>query len=154
MQSEPDGRCRDCGEPVWWQDEQLVSSFGNRWCYGPERIPQMTRHHVLPGMAQYIVPSPLGQECHCLVRAEPHIHHHPHPVVDLHHDHDHHATAVAEIAAKREDDWKAQADLMHADLGDLLRAVGMFAGARPESPHELMQIAISKVHSLRLRVPE
>lgn len=70
-----DGYCTDCGEPVWWQDNQLVVRSGRRWCFGMgEAHPGMTRHHALPGMAQYVVPSPEGQVCHCLARSAPHIH--------------------------------------------------------------------------------
>lgn len=36
-------------------------------------------------------------------------------------------------------------ELMLADLGDLLRAVGMFDGAQDRTPHELMQEAIRRV---------
>jgi len=34
----------------------------------------MERWHVLPGMAQYVVPAPEGKVCHCLDRGKAHIH--------------------------------------------------------------------------------
>jgi hypothetical protein len=74
-----DGTCTDCGEPIWWSgsdgNQRLVTQDGNRWCFGPNRSRiGMKRWHALPGMAQYIVPSPLGQVCHCLDRRDRHIH--------------------------------------------------------------------------------
>lgn len=69
------GHCRDCGLPVWFHDERLVTRDGNRWCFGPDRSRvAMERWHALPGMAQYVVPSPEGKVCHCLARSRPHIH--------------------------------------------------------------------------------
>lgn len=71
-----DGYCTDCGEPVWWHVESLVTRDGRRWCYGPDRERvTMTHHHVLPDMPQYVVPAPEGQVCHCLARSCAHIHH-------------------------------------------------------------------------------
>jgi hypothetical protein len=75
----PDGTCTDCGEPIWWSgsdgNQRLVTQGGNRWCFGPDRSRiGMTRWHALPGMAQFIVPSPNGQVCHCLDRKDPHVH--------------------------------------------------------------------------------
>ena len=74
-----DGLCTDCGETIWWTgsdgNQRLVTQGGNRWCFGPNRSRiSMERHHALPGMAQYVVPAPLGQVCHCLDRKDPHIH--------------------------------------------------------------------------------
>lgn len=70
-----DGYCADCGLPVWWQDERLVSRRGERWCYGKDEAHfGMTYHHALPGMAQYVVQAPEGQVCYCLARPGPHIH--------------------------------------------------------------------------------
>jgi hypothetical protein len=42
----------------------------------------------------------------------------------------------------------AERDLMLGDLGDLLRAVGMFDGAQPRTPHDLMQAAIARVRQM------
>ena len=58
--------------------------------------------------------------------------------------------SVAQQTARQAwDDAQAQTrrlqDLMLADLADLLRAVGMFDGAQPKTPHNLMQEAISRV---------
>ena len=36
-------------------------------------------------------------------------------------------------------------ELMHDDLRDLLDALGMFSGARPQAPHEVMREAIAEV---------
>jgi hypothetical protein len=70
-----DGFCTDCGEPVWWHDDQLVTRSGLQWCQGKDDShPGMTHWHALPGMAQYIAPSPEGQVCHCLARSGAHIH--------------------------------------------------------------------------------
>jgi hypothetical protein len=73
-----DGVCRDCGQPVWWDSSgtsNLVTRDGNRWCFGPGRTRvSMERHHALPGMAQYVVPSPEGKVCHCLARDYAHVH--------------------------------------------------------------------------------
>lgn len=49
---------------------------------------------------------------------------------------------------------RAEQDAMHADLGDLLRAVGMFDGARPESPHEVMLQAVDVARRDHARVAE
>ena len=69
------GYCTDCGEPVWWQDGELVNSPGVRWCYGPGRTRvSMERQHALPGMRQWIAQSRDGEVCRCLAREEPHIH--------------------------------------------------------------------------------
>jgi hypothetical protein len=68
-----DGYCADCGQPVWWHDEQLVDRDTNRWCFGPGRTRvAMERWHALPGMHQYIAAAPAGQPCQCLVRSGPH----------------------------------------------------------------------------------
>lgn len=74
-----DGYCTDCGEPIWWSgsdgNQRLVTQDGNRWCFGPNRSRIGKTHwHALPGMAQFIVPSPVGQVCHCLDRKDPHVH--------------------------------------------------------------------------------
>lgn len=70
-----DGYCADCGEPLWWADGRLVTRSGSRWCQGKDGThPGMTRWHALPGMAQYVVPAPEGQVCHCLDRDGAHIH--------------------------------------------------------------------------------
>jgi len=70
-----DGYCTDCGEPVWWHDERLVTRSGRKWCFGKDAHRNgMTHQHALPGMAQYVVRSPEGQVCHCLDRDAPHIH--------------------------------------------------------------------------------
>jgi len=70
-----DGHCTDCGLPVWWLDDKLVTREGQWWCFGPDRSRVIgERWHALPGMAQYVVPAPEGQVCHCLVRARAHIH--------------------------------------------------------------------------------
>src|ERR1044071_8513603 len=70
-----DGYCTDCGEPVWWHDERLVTRSGRKWCFGKDdRRNGMTHEHALPGMPQYVVRSPEGQVCHCLDRDAPHIH--------------------------------------------------------------------------------
>jgi len=54
----------------------------------------------------------------------------------------------AEIRAKL--DRAAQTNsLMQDDLGDLLRALGMFDGARPQSPHEVMRDAIDVARHMR-----
>lgn len=75
-----EGHCRDCGLPVWWHDDNLVTRDGNRWCYGPHRSRiAMERHHALPGMPQFVVRAPVGKVCHCLDRANPHIH----QIIDL-----------------------------------------------------------------------
>jgi hypothetical protein len=45
---------------------------------------------------------------------------------------------------------QAQAtDVMIGDLRDLLDALGMFSGARPESPHDVMREAIAVARSYR-----
>lgn len=50
-------------------------------------------------------------------------------------------------------EWsRDERDLIHEDLRGLLRALGMFDGARPESPHEVMQQAIAKAARLRAAV--
>ena len=70
-----DGHCADCGLPVWWRDGRLITRDGEKWCFGPDRSRVMgERWHALPGMPQYVTPSPEGKVCHCLVRAKPHIH--------------------------------------------------------------------------------
>jgi hypothetical protein len=61
--------------------------------------------------------------------------------------------SVAQQAARQAwDDATAQVrrmlDLMLADLGDLLRAAGMFDGAQPKTPHNLMQEAIARVRRM------
>jgi hypothetical protein len=69
------GNCTDCGEPVWWHDDRLVTRNGLKWCFGKDDSHVgMTHQHALPGMPQFIVPSPLGQVCHCLARRDPHVH--------------------------------------------------------------------------------
>ena len=69
------GHCRDCGLPVWWHDEKLVTRDGSHWCFGSGRTRmRMERWHALLGMPQYVVASPEGQICNCLARAVPHIH--------------------------------------------------------------------------------
>lgn len=42
--------------------------------------------------------------------------------------------------------------LMQDDIGDLLRALGMFDGARSQSPHEVMREAIARVEQIRRRL--
>jgi hypothetical protein len=42
--------------------------------------------------------------------------------------------------------------MIQDDLRDLLRALGMFDGARPQSPHEVMREAIAKVEEIRRRL--
>jgi len=75
VETQSPGCCTDCGETVWWEDGRLVTFHGNRWCYGPDRQRiAMERWHVLPGMAQYVVPAPEGKVCHCLDRGKAHIH--------------------------------------------------------------------------------
>lgn len=72
-----DGVCTDCGEPVWWDGpgKCLETRDGQRWCFGLQRQRTvMTHWHVLPGMSQYIVPSPEGQPCRCLARSYEHVH--------------------------------------------------------------------------------
>ncbi len=70
-----DGYCADCGQPVWWHDEQLVDRDTNRWCFGPGRTRvAMERWHALPGMHQFVAAAPAGQPCQCLVRSGPHVH--------------------------------------------------------------------------------
>jgi|SRR5215831_1325896 len=70
-----DGYCTDCGEPVWWHDDRLVTRSGLKWCQGAGGAhPGMTRWHALPGMAQYVVRSPDGAVCHCPDWGGPHIH--------------------------------------------------------------------------------
>lgn len=70
-----EGYCTDCGKPVWWQDDRLVTRIGLRWCQGlDDSHAGMTHWHALPGMAQYVVRSPEGRVCHCLDRAFPHMH--------------------------------------------------------------------------------
>ncbi|SRR6266568_710227 len=69
------GFCADCGLPIWWQDERLVSRGEQRWCFGPDRSRvTMERWHHLPGMAQYVVQAANDSVCHCLSRSGPHIH--------------------------------------------------------------------------------
>lgn len=43
----------------------------------------------------------------------------------------------------------AERDAMYGDLGQLLRTLGMFDGARPQSSHEVMLEAIAEVAKLR-----
>jgi hypothetical protein len=70
-----DGYCTDCGEPVWWHEDRLVTRSGRKWCFGKDAArPGMTHWHVLPGMAQWVARSPDGQVCRCLDRDGPHIH--------------------------------------------------------------------------------
>lgn len=70
-----DGYCTDCGEPVWWHDERLVTRSGRKWCLGKDEAhPGMTHHHALPGMAQWVARAPDGETCRCLDRDGPHIH--------------------------------------------------------------------------------
>lgn len=70
-----DGYCTDCGEPVWWTDERLVTRSGRKWCWGKDESHLgMTHWHALPGMAQYVVRAPDGKVCHCLDRRGPHMH--------------------------------------------------------------------------------
>jgi hypothetical protein len=70
-----DGYCTDCGEPLWWKGDRLVTRSGLKWCQGRQYShPGMDRWHALPGMAQYVVPAREGQVCHCLARDEAHIH--------------------------------------------------------------------------------
>ena len=75
------GHCRDCGLPVWFggrygcDEHQLVTRDDSRWCYGPGHTRNaMERWHALVGMAQFVARSRDGQVCHCLDRANPHIH--------------------------------------------------------------------------------
>jgi hypothetical protein len=42
----------------------------------------------------------------------------------------------------------AEQEAIHGDLRDLLQALGMFDGARPESPHQVMQKAIAEVRDM------
>lgn len=69
------GHCFDCGLPVWWRSERLVTRSDMKWCLGPRGARVIgQRWHALPGMPQYVTPSPAGKVCHCLDRAKPHIH--------------------------------------------------------------------------------
>jgi hypothetical protein len=43
----------------------------------------------------------------------------------------------------------SEQDIMQDDLRELLDALGMFSGAQPQSPHEVMQNAIAAVRRLR-----
>lgn len=43
----------------------------------------------------------------------------------------------------------AEQYLIHEDMGALLRALGMFDGARPESPHQVMLLAIAEAGRIR-----
>ena len=56
--------------------------------------------------------------------------------------------AAPHIAAAERRARMAEQDAMHADLAELLRALGMFDGARPQSPHEVMQEAIATVRGI------
>lgn len=69
-----DGYCTDCGEPLWWQDERLVSTGGLTWCQGWKGEHDYSHWHALPGMAQWQAQAPDGRVCRCLVRKDPHIH--------------------------------------------------------------------------------
>lgn len=40
-------------------------------------------------------------------------------------------------------------DVLQSDLRDMLRALGKFDGARPESPHEVFRECIADVERLR-----
>lgn len=68
-------------------------------------------------------------------------------------------TAFADAADAATADLRAEnatlrrnADLLHDDLRDLLDALGLFSGARPESPHQVMRAAIAEAARLRAQV--
>lgn len=69
------GYCSDCGEPVWWHEDRLVTRSGRKWCFGKDEAhPGMSYHHALPGMPQWVARARDGETCRCLDRDGPHIH--------------------------------------------------------------------------------
>ena len=62
--------------------------------------------------------------------------------------------AITEAVATEHETHRAESDSMHADIGLLLRTLGMFDGARPQSSHEVMLEAIASVSKQAGRIEQ